>query len=501
MRCVHLAFVLASLVASTGASLAIDLPVAEGTVRGEQLADGSLVFRGIPYAAPPVGKNRWRAPQPVAPWSGVRDATKPAATCIQHNEGWNADAAAKGKEDCLYLSLHAPKHSPGEKLPVFFWVHGGGNRAGTGYGDADSAIYHRGVVIVSIEYRLGVFGFLSHPELTAESPAHASGNYALMDIIAALRWVKANITQFGGDPDNVTVGGQSAGSTDVGLLLFSPPARGLFHKMVLESGPASLSLPARPLGDNEKIGLQFASLMNAHSLKDLRAAPAETVLTIGDKIPGPDRFDPSVLWIQTILDGDVLREAPHAMLEKGEHARVPMIIGDVTREFPFDAPPDALRAALNSFYGAKADEAMKLYGFKDGTPPPDDPVLGGVGTQMLADVIMRCPANLLARYQIAAGQQVWRYQFGLPRAGFPGPPAHNAELPYVFDAPPPNATFATWPPVQQYWANFARTGNPNGPGLPEWPSMTVESTYIAFTPDGPKLGKDLRGAYCRLMNP
>lgn len=481
-------------------SRATDISVTGGIVRGEDLADGSMVFRGIPYAAPPVGDLRWKPPQPITPWSGVRDATKAAAPCAQHNEGWNASDAAAGKEDCLYLSIHAPKSAAGKKYPVFFWIHGGSNRAGSGYGNANSAIYRRGVVLVAIEYRLDVFGFLSSPELTAESPNHTSGNYAALDMIAALQWVRANIARFGGDPDNVTIGGQSAGSHDVGTLLVSPLARGLFHKAIMESGPASLSLPPRTLAENEKIGADLAEFMGLHDLKALRAASATDLLAAGEKLEPPSHLPPAVIWGQQIIDGAVLPRAPLEILAKGEQAHVPLIIGDVTREFAFDAPPDVILQTFSTFFGDKAEQAKALYGVHGNELPPDDPVLGSIGTQMLADVIMRCPANKLASFQIAAGQQVWRYQFGLPRAGQPGPPAHNAELPYVFDAPPPGATFANWPPVQQYWANFFRSGDPNGAGLPRWPSMDGNKVYMAFTPQGPVIGKDLRGPICRLLN-
>lgn len=494
----RLTTLLVSLLSTASACLAIDLPVTGGTLHGETRPDGSIVFQSVPYAAPPVGENRWRAPQPVVPWSGLRDATKRSIPCIQHDEGWNHDAALLGKEDCLYLTVHAPKLETGKKYPVFFWIHGGSNRAGAGDSAADSTLYTQGVVEVSIEYRLGVFGFLSHPELTAESPDHASGNYAIMDMIAALKWVKTNIEKFGGDPDNVTIGGQSAGAVDVGTLLFTPLAGGLFNKAVMESGPAALNLPPRSLAQNEKIGMYLAKLTNTGGIEALRAVPADVLLVQGDRLVPPVNA-PGVLWGQQMIDGYVMRAAPLDLLAKGEQAHVPLIIGDVTREFPFDGPPQAQRDLVKGMYGSQADDAMRLYSFKHDRPPEDDPVLGNVGTQVLADAIMRCPANRLARLQMSVGAKVWRYQMGLPRAGTPWPPAHNAELDYVFKSPPAGATFAMWPPLQRYWANFARSGDPNGAGLPQWPSMGDDLTYIAFTPEGPKLGRDLRGSFCRLL--
>lgn len=491
------AFVVA-LCAFAVPSFATDLTVTGGTLRGEDKPDGSIVFQSVPFAAPPVGENRWRAPQPVVGWRGIRDATKRSTPCIQHDEGWNHEAALAGKEDCLYLTIHAPKLEPGKKYPVFFWIHGGSNRAGWGDEAGPSTLYSQGIVAVSVGYRLGVFGFLAHPELSAQSPDHTSGNYAVMDMIAALKWVKANIAKFGGDPGNVTIGGQSAGSADVGTLLISPQARGLFSKAVMESGPTGTRTPALTLAEYEKFGLQLAQIAKAENLKALRAMAAKDVLAESEKVtmPGPNSGAP---WSPNVVDGYVFKLQPRDILARAEQAHVPLIIGDVTREFPFTGSPDELHKMVEALYGPKANEALALYGIVNGVQPPDDPVLGNTGTQVLADALMRCPANRLARYMMAAGTPVWRYQFGIPRAGLPWPPAHNAELSYVFDQEPPGATMISWPPLQRYWANFARTGNPNGAGLPQWPAMGSEQNYIAFTPEGPKLGKDLRGDFCRLL--
>ena len=207
---VLLAVVAAGFAASPAA--ATERLVTGGIVRGVELPEGTTVFKAIPYAAPPVGDLRWKPPAPVVPWPGIRDATEPPPPCLQHDEGWNTPDATASKEDCLYLSVRSPKHKPTDRLPVLFWIHGGSNRAGSGFGYADSAISARGVVVVAIEYRLGIFGFLASPALSAELPQHVSGNYALLDQIAALQWVKANIANFGGDPNNVTIGGQSAGA-------------------------------------------------------------------------------------------------------------------------------------------------------------------------------------------------------------------------------------------------------------------------------------------------
>jgi para-nitrobenzyl esterase len=476
--------------------------VTGGTLEGQELPDGSTIFYAIPYAAPPVGELRWKPPQPVVPWSGIRDATRPPAPCIQHNEGWNSKDALAGKEDCLYLSVHAPKHEPTAHLPVFFWIHGGSNLAGSGYGYADSAIYRRGVVVVALEYRLGVFGFVGSSELTAESPQHTSGNYAILDQIAALEWVKSNIATFGGDPGNVTIAGQSAGAFDVGMLLLSPLARGLFHKAVMESGTPGLSLPPRSLAENEAIGAQLAALMNVpkgtDALAALRATPATSLITAGDKLVPPGRLDPRVIWGQAIVDGRVLSRSPPEILAAGDQAHVPLIIGNNTREFALD-DPNAARAVIKRVFGTNAGRLSAAYGLSGTDSPADSPVLGQVGTQVITDLIFRCPANEFATFQHDAAEPVWRYQFGVAAPDAHGIVAHNAELKYVFDAPPPRATLGIWPPVQRYWTNFAKTGNPNGAGLPNWPDTGRQAKYIELTPQGARVGTHLRGAICKLM--
>jgi para-nitrobenzyl esterase len=210
--------VTAAFAASALVAHAAEVTVTGARVSGTELAGGGTFFSDIPYGAPPVGSFRWRPPQPVVPWQGLRDATLPSTPCLQLSQGWNKAAAEASKEDCLYLSIRSPRHRPAERLPVIFWVHGGSNVAGDGYGPArDAAVAERGVVVVAPEYRLGVFGFLGSPELTAESPQHVSGNYALLDLIAALQWVKANIALFGGDPGNITLAGQSAGALSISL--------------------------------------------------------------------------------------------------------------------------------------------------------------------------------------------------------------------------------------------------------------------------------------------
>ena len=482
----------------TAAAAAPEITVTGGVIRGQALPDGSQVYRAIPYAAPPVGDLRWKPPQPVVPWKGVRDAVNAPHPCMQLNEGWNAAAAAFGSEDCLYLSVHAPKHTKGAKLPVFFWIHGGSNRAGSGYGTADSPMYKRGVVMVGIEYRLGIFGWLASPELSAESPHHVSGGYALLDEIAALKWVRDNIAKFGGDPGNVTIGGQSAGGIDIGQLMRSPLARGLFAKAIQESG--TMGAP-RTEAQNEQIGSDLMTIMklpaDARGLAELRAAPAAKLLALSTQLRSPPPLgDYDSLWVGATQDGWILPGNAYKVYAANDQAPVPLIIGNNTEEFI--VPSVAAPQIIKTVFGTDAQQAMPLYGFHDGQAPAKDPILGGAGTQAVTDFIFRCPSNQIAEWQIANGQKVWRYQFGVARPGRPMV-RHNAELDYVFEAAPADASFGSWPPVQQYWANFLKTGDPNGAGLPQWPDLAKDASYMAFTPQGPEVGHDLRGPVCRLM--
>jgi len=477
--------------------------VTGGVIRGADQPDGSTIFLGIPYAAAPVGDLRWKPPAPVVPWTGARDAVKPPPPCLQHDEGWNTADAGASKEDCLYLSIHSPRHKPNEHLPVMFWIHGGSNMAGSGFGYMDSTIHQRGIVLVSIEYRLGVFGFLASPELSAESPAHASGNYALLDQIAALHWVKDNIARFGGDPNNVTISGQSAGGYDVALLLLTPLARGLFHKAIEQSGSTILGLHPRTALDSEEIGTRLAALVGAtygpEGLKTMRSMPGDALLKAGDELT-PAEGDPAPLWGQAAVDGYFLARTPADIFGSGTQARVPLIIGNNAREFGLDGTADTARAFLTSTFGPKAPELIASYGLKESGEPAVDSELGSVGMQIITDLAFRCPANQMAAFQLQTGRSVWRYQFGLGPPGTGKPPEHSSELKYVFDAVPPDATTATWPPVQAYWANFIRSGDPNGLGLPRWLSLGKRANYMSFTPQGPKRGRDLRGTVCRLIN-
>lgn len=480
---------------SAGMASADEVRVTGGTIRGIDEPDGSHLYFTIPYAAPPVGALRWTSPAPVVPWTGSRDATQMGAPCMQADEGWNAADAAKGAEDCLYLSVHTPPHAPGDTLPILFWIHGGSNRAGSGYGTAQSPIYQKGLIVVSIEYRLGVFGFLASPELSRDSPHHASGNYALQDQIAALKWVHANIAAFGGDPDRITIAGQSAGAMDVSMLLRSPVARGLFSSAIQESGAMQ---PPRSATDNEKVGPAVMKALGVSTLAQLRATSAADLLKATATLPPPDRGNHDLLWVQASADGYVLTAPGNDLYHNGDQAPVPLLLGDNSREYAADGDVKAVRGMIALFFKDKTSAAEKAYGIDGDRLPAPDPVLGTIGTQVMSDGIFRCPANREALWQVKTGAPTWRYVFGVPQPGQPHV-SHNAELSYVFNPGPAGAGFGAWPPAEAYWANFVIHHDPNGTGLPAWPKMGATTRYLDFTPDGPKVGADWRGPQCRLL--
>jgi para-nitrobenzyl esterase len=464
--------------------------VAGGAIRGETRGAGA-VFRGVPFAAPPIGDRRWKSPAPIAPWIGTRDATISGAPCLQRAYGWNAQDAADSREDCLYLDVRTPALKPAKPLPVMVWVHGGANRAGSARGTVESSLVDQGVVLVSIQYRLGAFGFLSHPGLTAEGGG-ASGNYALMDQIAALRWVRDNIARFGGDPAKVTLFGHSAGGQDVGLLVLAPQARGLFHKAIEQSGTAGFGLPPRSLVQNEKLGEDLGRALGVKDLAGLRAASGPAVLEAADRLK-PPIADDGFVWLQAVVDGAVIREAPAKTLAAGRQAQVPLIIGNSATELSLYGGAANARHWIKANYRARAGRALAFYGI-EGEAPISEETAG----QIAADTGFRCPAAWVAARHVAAGQRVWRYELAVAAPGA-GPVRHGSELPFVFDTPPAGATSAAWPRLQAYWANFARTGDPNGPGLAPWPAPTAAAEAIAFTPSGPQTTRDDRGALCRLL--
>jgi para-nitrobenzyl esterase len=498
-----------------------------GQLLGATLQDGSALFQDIPYAQPPVGDLRWRDPQPPAHWSGVRDATKAPPACMQGDWGWNHQAAKDGSEDCLYLNIATPSWPVAGKLPVMVWIHGGANYNGSGRLSGVQTLTRHGVILVSLNYRLGVFGFLSHPELRGESSRHSSGNYALLDQIAALRWVQQNIAAFGGDPSNVTIFGQSAGAIDVGMLLVSPLSTGLFNHALEESGgtiaPQPLALtPVKA----EEIGRDFAAFAGKGKTGDaiarLRSMSAEEILDAANRFIAPDAEGvPTRPFPSLSVDGWVLPQQPAALLLHGESHHVPLLIGNNVQEFSFAhtsvisntvvEPADQVRDRIRQDFGQEAPQAIAFYGLAHTDTPAADPLLGTAGTQLMTDTYFRCPDTIASELLSAQGGSVWQYQFERPLPGTGSTSTrHSGELPYVFgEAQLPGSRMmgATFGPtdasiselMQTYWTNFAKTGDPNGQGAPAWPKVEADSPeLVRFTSDGPVLAKNPRMPLCRL---
>ena len=491
--------------------------VTGGKLSGHISANGRAEFLGIAYAQPPVGDLRWHEPVAPKPWDGVRDAKAFGSPCAQNVAGdWNKHDAEISKEDCLYLNVITPQWPPKKPLPVMFWIHGGANTGGTASAQLykDGTLEDHGIILVTANYRLGVFGFLAHPELTRESAHHASGNYAILDQIAALEWVRDNIAKFGGDPHNITVFGQSAGAIDTGLLMTSPLSKNLFHKAIAESGTVLLG-PPLPLSVAEQGGVNFAERLHAPaegSLKYLRGLSTAELLKAAlvseqNQNQGPNAPPDYHPW--PVVDGWVFPQSPDAVFASGQESAIPFIIGNNTREFDFPIPMDALQQWMKAAYGDLTPQGLRAYGLADGAQGSTDPLYGSVANQWAADFQFRCPATAISVWHTKAGHPVYEYQF---EHAVPGQEAngavHSAELPYVFGFYPKtgniagafNATdFKIADTIETYWTNFAKTGNPNGAGVPNWPEVDKTHAYVALTQSGDvKAGTKLREAQCSI---
>lgn len=489
---------LALLLAMAGTPVAALEPgpvaVTGGFIAGRPSDDGQAhLFEGIPFAAPPVGDLRWRPPAPVVPWQGVRNMDRPGPACLQNDYGWNRATYLYGSEDCLTLDIRTPI-SAGRKLPVMVWIHGGSNRAGGSVGTVGSRITEQGVVLVSVQYRLGIFGFLAHRDLAAEQGGSA-GNYGLMDQIAALRWVQDNIASFGGDPDNVTIFGESAGSQDVSLLLAAPQARGLFHKAIMQSGTPGFGMSFRPLEEALRIGDQLGSLVDKGGIAALRRTSAHALLEADRRLVDATLWNQDFLWLRTTIDGQVLPDDPARLLAAAPPRSV--IVG--SNRFEFGPPPGSvdLAAYAGKWLGPKAGEALTHY--REEEAAGADPRLGPIEARMETDLVFRCPAGNLAALLAGLDWPVWRYEFDAPPPGSPPEmlTSHGAEIGYIMDRRPLGA--ASRPVLlQDYWVNMARSGDPNGPGLPRWGRFS-RGAYAAITSMGVTMRRDLRPRPCHLI--
>lgn len=488
---------IALLLALAATTVAPIVRTDDGPVRGQPLPGGGAVFRGIPFAAPPVGALRWQPPRRPTRWSRIRPAIADHAACPQVASGdWNRAAAARGAEDCLFVDVRSPALRPAAPLPVLVWIHGGSNRAGAGGGTVESRITDRGIVLVSIQYRLGTLGFLSHPALSREQGG-SSGNYGLMDQQAALRWVRRNIRRFGGDPDRVTIAGESAGAMDVGLHLLMPGSHGLFRQAIAESGTAGFGMAPRSLRRNEAIGTLIArnAGLGADATVDrLRALSVSAVLKADDRTDAPDLDDDSFLWLQAIVDGRVVTAPPALLLQRGRINAASVIIGVNARELSLHGGLPSAVATVRREFGSNADRALALYGLRDGEAAVSDPRLGDVTMQLANDLTFRCPTIAVSNALARRGTAVWQYQFDHASPG--GAVGHASELRYVFDRARPGE-----PPLQAYWANFVRRGDPDGGGLIAWPGYDPATRrYLSFEQAGPSAKRDLRRAICDLRD-
>ena len=487
---------LAIVITAAAPALAADrVKTANGKVEGTSEPSGIRSYKGIPFAAPPVGDLRWREPQPVKNWDGVRPATQFGPRCMQGSMFGDMVFRSNGmSEDCLYLNVWTPAKAANERLPVLVYFFGGGFVAGDGSEpryDGES-MAKMGIVSLTVNYRLGVFGFMAHPELTKESPHHASGNYALLDQNAALQWVRKNIAAFGGDSGRVTIAGESAGSIAVSAQMASPLSKGLIAGAIGESGALiAPTLPPVPLAQGEEEGSKFATSVGAASLAALRAMTSQQIQEAAAKLP-IGRFASTV-------DGYVLPKPPVEIFAAGEQAHVPLLAGWNTEESNARAvlaanepTPDNLSKALHTLYADRGDEAARLY---SGSSPDE---VRQAATDLASDrFIAYSTWKWTDLHGETGGKPVYRYLYGRPRpqmnagpadvnASTPRPSAargavHSAEIEYAMGNLATNKVFA-WTAddykvseiMQGYFANFVKTGNPNGQGLPQWP--TANST-------------------------
>jgi para-nitrobenzyl esterase len=456
------------------AAITEPVKVDQGLVSGVAGASPEVrVFKGIPFAAPPVGDLRWRAPKAAANWEGVRKADEFGPQCMQRRPG---GAASKMSEDCLYLNVYTTANSAKDKRPVMVWIHGGALTSGAGSIYDGEALAKKGVVVVTVNYRLGVFGFYANPELTKESDRNSSGNYGLLDQISALEWVQKNIAAFGGDPKRVTIFGESAGSWSVNYLTATPLARGLFQRAVGESGGEFA--PARKLADMEQAGVKFEQTLGANSLAALRAKSAD------------DLMKTNGFQTAANVDGWFLPEDVFTIYSKGKQSDVPTIIGSNNDEgtmfTPANTTATSFRQQAERRFGKDADAYLKLYPFGN------DQEAWAAQAASMRDQTFGWEMRTWAREQTKTGKsKVYVYYFSRvpPGENRAKGAFHGSEISYVFGnllmapfATGANEQARPWTDIDHkladtmssYWVNLATSGDPNGKGLPKWPAYKAK---------------------------
>jgi para-nitrobenzyl esterase len=476
--------------------------ILQGVIEGQ-----SAVFKGIPFAAPPVGEFRWRPPQPVKKWSGVRDATKYAANPAQAGWGAKPGTIAEGSaEDCLYLNIWKPASATKNlKLPVMIWIYGGGFTGGSASSPQNygTELNKNGVVLVNINYRVGRLGYFAHPALSSELPSEYKGNYGFMDQIAALKWVQKNIAAFGGDPNNVTIFGFSAGGVSVHSLLTIPSAKGLFHKAIgHSSGGRDGVLTGRPINKEnadvfykvsaETIGLNFAKKVGitgtgAAALAALRALPIANIVDGGQETDGPN--GPRT-HAGPIFDGKLVTETAESAYLAGRLPKIPLIIGNCSAEIGGAFVTNAkTKEELFASFGALEAEAKSAY------DPDGKKEFNEVIAKFNTDWVWGEPARMTAKTFLAKGAPAYLFHFGyVPTAGQQRSPygaGHGSDISFVFNTlgarwgGPGGEAPAITPEESElarimcgYWTNFAKTGNPNGANLPNWPMYNNQTQDI-----------------------
>ncbi len=463
-----------------------------GLVKGTFVEEsGITIFKGVPFAAPPVGDLRWKAPQPTESWEGVKECTKFSASAIQATPVpflmWTQEFIAPKEpisEDCLYLNVWTGATNPGENRPVFVFVHGGGFSSGSGsvpiYDGEEMA--KKGIVFITINYRVGILGFLAHPELTAEADYNASGNYGLLDQVEALKWVNKNITAFGGDPNNVTIAGQSAGAFSINYLVASPLTNGLIHRAIAESGGAIVNTNRLSRGKNlemaEEDGVKWTESLGANSIAELRSKSADEILAAGGSA-------------SPIVDGYMIPEPMMDIFSQGKQNDVPLILGWNENEGNFGGPlqsAEDFKVTLKEKFGDDAVKFLEIFPFSnDEEAMAIQTKLSGLeffGVQMYKWMLLQ---------NEKATSKVYMYHFEreLPYAEGMQPfgAFHTGEVPYAYNnlhtSPRPweEIDYKLAETMSDYWANFAKTGNPNGEGLPEWSQCTPDNTKVMILGD------------------